>query len=279
MLIEWTQSVDDVRRMMARAEEMLCRDEARNNVLFSVFGGKRGVDFAVAAVDEAGEVHSVAGRNVDRPLVISVCESAAVRTAMYEALLTRPGWMEVTADKQTAWELASLRAAQQGGVVRQKTSLGVYACRAVTPPVGVAGTLRQARDTDAALLAQWWVEFAAEINEPTTPESAVEYASAAIAEGRPHIWETDSGVPVSVAAWAGPTPNGIRVNFVYTPLQHRGLGYASANVAALTTKLLAGGRKVVFLFTDLDNPVSNKIYRRIGYGQVGENAHVVVERH
>jgi predicted GNAT family acetyltransferase len=50
----------------------------------------------------------------------------------------------------------------------------------------------------------------------------------------------------------------------------RGRGYASALVASLTERLLAGGRRFCFLFTDLSNPTSNKIYQRIGYEPVAD---------
>jgi predicted GNAT family acetyltransferase len=77
-----------------------------------------------------------------------------------------------------------------------------------------------------------------------------------------------------MAAWAGPTPNGVRINMVYTPPQLRGRGYASNAVAGLTRHLLVSGRKFVFLYTDLDNPTSNKIYRQLGYEPVVEISEV-----
>ena len=90
--------------------------------------------------------------------------------------------------------------------------------------------------------------------------------------GRPDeglvIWEHDG--PVSLAGYAGPTPNGIRVGPVYTPPHLRGHGYASALTAALTGRLLDEGRRYCFLFTDLANPTSNSIYQRIGYRRVGD---------
>jgi predicted GNAT family acetyltransferase len=43
-------------------------------------------------------------------------------------------------------------------------------------------------------------------------------------------------------------------------------------VWALSSWLLRHGRRRCFLYTDLANPTSNAIYRRIGYKQVGESA-------
>ena len=83
------------------------------------------------------------------------------------------------------------------------------------------------------------------------------------------LWE-DGGQTVSISGWGGPTPNGIRIGPVYTPPELRRRGYASALVAELTKRLLDGGRKFCFLFTDLANPTSNSIYQRVGYEPVSD---------
>jgi hypothetical protein len=80
------------------------------------------------------------------------------------------------------------------------------------------------------------------------------------------VW--DDGRPVSMAAWAGRTGRGVRVNFVYTPPEYRRRGFASACVADLTQHLLAEGHAFCCLFTDLANPTSNSIYQKIGYRPV-----------
>ena len=71
-----------------------------------------------------------------------------------------------------------------------------------------------------------------------------------------------------MAGFSGATPNGIRVNLVYTPPEYRKKGYATSCVAALSQTLLDQGRKYCFLFTDLANPTSNHIYQTIGYQPV-----------
>ena len=73
---------------------------------------------------------------------------------------------------------------------------------------------------------------------------------------------------MSLAGAGNPTRNGIRLGPVYTPLEHRRQGYASALVAWLTQRQLDAGRQFCTLFTDLGNPTSNHIYTEIGYRPV-----------
>ena len=63
----------------------------------------------------------------------------------------------------------------------------------------------------------------------------------------------------------GRDANGIRIGAVYTPPELRQRGYASALVAAVSQAELDRGRRWCFLFTDLANPTSNRIYQAIGY--------------
>jgi uncharacterized protein len=61
----------------------------------------------------------------------------------------------------------------------------------------------------------------------------------------------------------------VRISGVYTPQECRRLGYAEACVHALSKRLRESGYRCL-LYTDLGNPTSNSIYRRIGYRAAGE---------
>ena len=73
-----------------------------------------------------------------------------------------------------------------------------------------------------------------------------------------------------MANYTESTPNGIGINLVYTPPEFRRHGYASACVAALSQYLLNQEHRYCFLFTDLTNPTSNRIYQTLGYQPVGD---------
>ena len=72
----------------------------------------------------------------------------------------------------------------------------------------------------------------------------------------------------SMVKRAGETPNGQTINMVYTPPAHRGKGYATEVVAKVSQCILNEGKQYCFLFTDLANPTSNKIYQTVGYKPV-----------
>ena len=70
---------------------------------------------------------------------------------------------------------------------------------------------------------------------------------------------------LTMAKKAGTTPTGQLVNYVYTPPELRRNGYATECVAKLSQLCLDEGKQRCLLFTDLNNPTSNKIYQKIGY--------------
>jgi uncharacterized protein len=83
------------------------------------------------------------------------------------------------------------------------------------------------------------------------------------------LWLWEDGEPVSMAGHTGPTPHGIRIGPVYTPPDLRGRGYAGALVGEVTRHLLdEEGFRFCFLFTDLSNPTSNRLYERLEYRPV-----------
>ena len=148
----------------------------------------------------------------------------------------------------------------------------IYRIERLVEPPPIEGAARRATTADRDLLVDWVADFQAEALGDQSRESAALGVDRALSRGERTywLWEVD-GAPVSVAASAGPTPNGIRIGPVYTPRDHRGHGYASAVTAAVTkAELAVPGRRFVFLFTDIGNPTSNKIYQAIGYERVGD---------
>ena len=76
-----------------------------------------------------------------------------------------------------------------------------------------------------------------------------------------------------------PIGDAYRISRVYTPPQYRGQHYARAAVAALCNELLGkgGAGTLISLYADLDNPVSNRVYRGIGFVLEGEQLSIELE--
>lgn len=124
------------------------------------------------------------------------------------------------------------------------------------------GRFRPAAETDLHTLTHWAAAFFEEAGLRDPGDAAQEQ----ISEGRLFAWEDEQ--PASMAAWVGRTGRAVRINFVFTPPDLRGRGYASACVASLTLRLLDEGLASCCLCSDLANPTSNRIYQAIGYRPV-----------
>lgn len=131
------------------------------------------------------------------------------------------------------------------------------------------GRLILADSKHEGLVAHWLQDFARVAPEDMTRQQALLAARAAISESRVYLWTCNE--PVSMAAWTRPTRHGVAVTWVYTPPHCREKGYATSAVAALTRLLLQKGYEFCTLYTDLANPISNSIYRRIGYVPIQES--------
>lgn len=144
----------------------------------------------------------------------------------------------------------------------------IYQLDDVTKLPAVEGKLRHGTEDDCSLVKSWLVQFGVEANEPMSNAYAEQLASSFIGKSSLYLWEVN-GVPVSMVNQSRKTKNGSTINAVFTPDEFKQNGYATAAVATLSSKLLAKESSFCSLYTDLDNPASNSIYRKIGYNEVG----------
>jgi len=130
----------------------------------------------------------------------------------------------------------------------------------------VEGKLRQAAPQERSLMILWSRAFQHEIGEPADDiELRVDRGLAA---GQLWLWDRREEA-VSMAIGREPVQGVVRLAGVYTPGEKRKHGYAAACVQALSKKLRDAGHRCI-LYTDLGNPTSNSIYRRIGYRALAE---------
>lgn len=155
--------------------------------------------------------------------------------------------------------------------------MAVHQLSAVVQPKRPArGQMRVAVAADLELVVSYILGFRSEIGEAHLTDHR-EIAARRIGNGEFFLWQRDDCVPVAIAGATGTTRSGVRIVLVYTPPEHRGQGYASSLVAALSQHMLDGGRDFCFLFTNVANPTSNKIYRDIGYQFVSESTQILFD--
>ena len=160
------------------------------------------------------------------------------------------GRSAVTSAFAKAWEEVTGESTIQG--MRQR----IYRLTEVNQSQIPSGSFRAATKDDLTLLAQWTLAFHHEA-VPNDPLSDVQGATRRrIAHKEIFVWE-EAG-PVSV----------VSVNLAYTPPEYRGRGYATACVASLSRHLLNSGFSFCTLFANLANPISNYVYKKIGYRPV-----------
>lgn len=138
------------------------------------------------------------------------------------------------------------------------------------------GKFRPATMADKELFLKWQHAFHVDVRgEASTGWEA--RILPALEQGWVFFWEL-GGKPVSMATKARPTDKGMTVIGVYTPPELRGKGYATSCVAELSRNILRSGKEFCILYTDLANPTSNSIYKKIGYKEVGDSVWCTFEK-
>lgn len=156
-----------------------------------------------------------------------------------------------------------------GKSYKSKLSLRIFKLEKVEFTSQVQGNLRLATENDKQLLKSWHDAFNLEaLGKKSSNLDSESWVERVLQKKTAYLWDSD--IPVSIACSTRSTPNGIGINMVYTPPEHRRKGYAGACVAGLSQTLLDKGYKFCFLFTDLSNSTSNKIYQQIGYQPVAD---------
>jgi GNAT superfamily N-acetyltransferase len=142
----------------------------------------------------------------------------------------------------------------------------LYELGSLHPPVGVPGTARPASDDDHELVLSWVHAFEEETGATVATADAIRRRLDA---GLLWIWEHDQ--PVAMATYTRAVAGVSRVGLVYTAPDRRRRGYGAACTAAVTLTALEAGAERCVLYTQLHNPDSNAIYRRLGYQPISEH--------
>jgi predicted GNAT family acetyltransferase len=251
------------------AAGFLAGDPVRHNVVVSLLETRvrhpEPGDYWIVERD-AAVVGVVFRSPLDYYPVVTPMDLDAVTTvaeAMADAGVTLPG---VNGDATTSSRFAGAWTARTRTPGRPVHAQRLFEVAEVHPPPAPGGGVRTATTADRALLVDWLDAFHAEIGDGPVGNARTVVARR-VEAGLLHVW--DHGGALAFAGTTPPALGVVRIGPVYTPPAVRGRGHASALVAALSQRVLDRGERCV-LYTDLDNPTSNAIYRRIGYEPVDE---------
>jgi uncharacterized protein len=133
------------------------------------------------------------------------------------------------------------------------------------------GNMRLPRQDEHDLLLAWQLAFIEEVSLSDDPARIQRIFARRLEQGTVRVWD-DDGV-VSLAGYGDGGTDVARIAPVFTPPEHRRRNYASALVGELSRELFEQGKRAMFLTTDVANPTSNSIYRKIGYVPVADHYH------
>ena len=261
----------------------LDEDPCARNVLLTVIDTVRAAPGAYSAppsfwwvTGDIGQVCGVASWTPPYPMLVSAMpdsaatELAASMIARAAALGIKPPG--VNGPERSAQAVASAWTASTGDRIhRARTILLNELDRLIDVPVP-PGTVRAATLDDVPILAAWLTAFGGEVDliVGLDPRATAERS---VRAGMFDLWIADAA-PVCVVGHrvAGGV---LRVGPVYTPPAHRNRGYGRRLTYEVTAQALTRPDvQRCMLFTDADNPVSNSIYRQVGY--VARDRHVEI---
>ncbi|WP_319421105.1 GNAT family N-acetyltransferase [Pleurocapsa sp. FMAR1] len=265
---------DNASEYYQRVESYLLEDEATHCLLLGISKAlsKSDRDDAnlpyLATVENKGLIKTTAIQTPPRKLMLAKStDNKAVDSIAKDIASPNKSLPGVIAPKSEAIIFARTWQSLTGQAFELAVAMKIHQLEIVQPITSASGNLRLATQSDRNLLIKWGKAFEDEAlgdNEPRSDHQL--WFNRHLKQKSLFVWQDK--VSVSMAAFGGATPNGIRINAVYTPPEYRGKGYATSCVAGVSQQLLNQDYKYCFLFTNLANPISNHIYRQIGYQPV-----------
>ncbi len=260
----------------------LLADEARHNLILGIVGSliedpDNYEDYRLMMVTSGGEALACGLITPPYPPVVADCPNDEALTVFVDGLVGADLDVNgVIGNKPTVDRFVEVWTHRTGDSVELAMAQGVFALEAVRPARPTRGVARLAGEKDLDRVFEWTNAFVDEAipGEPRDDERLRQVLLKRLRRevpARVWVWEVD-GSPVAMSAHSGPTGSGVRINAVYTPPAQRANGYASALVAEQSQWLLDNGHDFCFLYTDLANPTSNRIYESLGYRRVAEAA-------
>jgi len=137
------------------------------------------------------------------------------------------------------------------------------------------GKFRKAIEEDVNKVAVMLGDFLQEALNISDAEIKTK-AENMINDGSVFVLEVNKEI-VCISAIARNLEKHAAISYVYTPLAHRGKGYATKCVGKLSQLILEDMKKHCILYADKHNKKSQKVYRKLGYKNISEFNEVSLE--
>lgn len=260
---------EDPAFVLRRADEFLSSEPVLHNLILSILHSRVAQSDAGRywiAFDGEKTVGVVVQSPLEYPATLTPMEPRAVMAIVNTIAEAGVALSGVNGNAATAASFAGQWSERCKSAATPFQGMRLYELLEVGEVPDTEGQLRQAGPRDRSLMILWTRAFQNEIGESAADtELRVDRGLAAR-----QLWLWDqNGETTSMAVGREPVQGVVRLSGVYTPPEKRKHGYAAACVHALSKHLRGSGYRCV-LYTDLGNPTSNSIYRRIGYRAVAE---------
>ena len=270
----------DPNLLLNKAEGYLIADPIHNNLILTLL--KYGVD-----EDKVGGYWLVYdGTNVVGVCVQPYINSRGITTSMpFEAVQSLVEYIVISnihltgigGEASVAASFAGEWAEKNKSSVVPFLGLRLYILECVKPLINNNGYIRNASSEDKELLVDWLYDFtieSGEYHDSSDPQIVLtrkietsEFIDRNISAGNVWLWEDEE--PVSMVIRTPDVYGVVRLEKVYTPSEQRQKGYATSCVSQISQLIHNEGYRCI-LYTDLNNPTSNTIYRKIGYNACAE---------
>lgn len=273
-------NTDDPEIMLIETKEFLNSDPLRNNLILTILDSASKIENSARywyVKNNTDVIGVFVHPSIDTRGIISSMPTEAVRflvNALSDGGIKLPG---IVGEVSTVASFAGEWADKNNTSVHPFLALRLYELQHLNHLENTDGNVREAVIEDQELLNKWFYDLAVERGEyqETTDPEILDARKKHISENiknniaEKNIWVWVNPVPVSMAFRTPILSGVIRIEKVYTPPEQRQNGYATACVGEISRQIYDEGYHSI-LYSDLEYPVSNSIYRRIGYNPIAE---------
>lgn len=272
---------DNARDFERKIEPILLENEDKFSLFFGVLQAIKAGHYEnpfMATIEDDGNVLALFQMTPPHPLNIIFVDEVRLEeiiNLLIKSLIDLDiAFDSIISLKPWAYKVAKKWEKETGATHQLLMDQGLYRLNQINDMLEhSSGTWRFAEERDSSLIEKWYNIFERDTGLPISPIEHVKKRVAIFLKQREvFLWE-DKGKIVSMMKKSRPTKNGVTVSLVFTPKEERKKGYARTLVTAVSRELLKD-YDFCILYTDMMNPTSNKIYRKIGYEKIADSVHL-----